>query len=301
MREVELAGNVRWSDWIGEGWQMFAARWGVWVVQTLIVVLSFAIPLSIFYIWIIASVMIAGQTGQPVEPEPIILVLFYVAIFLVLLASIYFWGGLWNTAMKQLHGEEIRVRDLFVYDAGSFLRILGATFLLAIFYFIGALLCIIPAFIVQGMLHFTMPLIIDRRMSVLDAIGASFNATKSHWIAYTLFALVIYMLGGMGAYVCLVGMLVTYPLQITIMTIAYRDTFGIQGALRFGPTSTATSYAGQSWPVSPAVASTDPPAPRPLFAQTVESRPSVTHCSSCGAEINRVAKFCNSCGAELQT
>jgi hypothetical protein len=306
MMEPNIAPNVRWGEWISEGWQMFAVRWQVWVLQTLLVFLILAIPISIIYGW---AIIIQSQTDQPQGPPPMLVAFMLVAAPLIMLASIYFWGGLWRTATKQLRGEEVSVSDLF-YSGPVFLQLLGASIPLGILYIIGALLCFFPAFLVLGLFHFTFPLIVDRRMSVGSAISASFNATKGHWFMFSLFALVVYLLSSSGAILCYVGLLATYPLQITIMAIAYRDTFGIDRALNFGPasTSTATSYAGQAWPVpsqpamSAPVAQSDPPPPRPLFAQSVESQQQpVLHCSQCGAAITRVAKFCNICGSPLES
>jgi hypothetical protein len=299
MREPNIAPNVHWSEWISEGWQMFAVRWQVWVLQTLIVFLILAVPLLPVYGWLI----FLDLTGQSQEPPPMFIALAMIAIPLFMLAAIYFWGGLWRTATKQLRGEKVSVRDLFL-GGDHFLPLFGASILLGILYFIGAMLCFFPAFIVLGLFHFTIPLIVDRRMSVGSAISASFNATKGHWLMFSLFALVVYLLSSSGAILCYVGYLATFPLQFTIMAIAYRDTFGIDGVLSFGQasTSTATSYSGQAWPVTAQQAISDPPPPRPLFAQSVESQPQpAIHCYHCGAAITRVAKFCNICGSPLQS
>jgi hypothetical protein len=301
MMEPNIAPNVRWGEWISEGWQMFAVRWKIWVLQTLITFLILAVPILPIYGWLI----FLDLTGQSQEPPPMFIVFVLVAIPLIMLAAIYFWGGLWRTATKQLRGEKVSVRDLF-YGGDQFLSLLGASIPLGLLYMIGSLLCFFPAFVVLGLFHFTIPLIVDRRMSAGSAISASFNATKGHWLMFSLFALVVYLLSSSGAFLCYVGLLATYPLQITIMAIAYRDTFGLDGSRSFGlaSTSTATSYAGQSWPVSPQapVAPSDPPPPRPLFAQSVESQEQpVLHCSHCGAAIARVAKFCNICGSPHQS
>jgi hypothetical protein len=309
MVKPNVAPDVRWGEWISEGWQMFAVRWKVWVLQTLIMFLIFAMPFVFIYGWVISATIAEGRTSEPQEPPPMFVAFVWVAVPLIILASIYFLGGLWRTATKQLRGEEVSVGDLF-RGGDHFLPLLGAVIPLGILYFIGAVLCFFPAFIAQGLFHFTIPLIVDRRMSVGSAISASFNATKRHWFMFSLFALVVYLLSSSGAIVCYVGYLVTFPLQITMMAIAYRDTFGIRGALSFDPASTptATSYAGQSWPVppQPAVPASDaasaPAPPRPLFSQSVESQQQpALRCSQCGAAIARVAKFCNICGSPLQS
>jgi hypothetical protein len=300
--EPNIAPNVRWGEWISEGWQMFASRWIVWALQTLIFFIICAIPVLPLYLWMIIAAINEAETGQPQEPPVILLAFLLLVMPIVLLIVVFFWGGFWRTATKQLRGEDISVWDLFS-NGGHFPQLLGAAIPFGILYLLGALLGILPAFIVQGLLHFTVPLIVDRGMSVGSAFSASFNATKRHWLMFSLFAFVVYLLGIAGTFICYVGLLATYPLQFTIMAIAYRDTFGIAGARSFAPIlgSTATSYAGQSWQVSPQQA-TPPPPPRPLFAQTVESQQQpALHCSQCGAAITRVAKFCNICGSPLQS
>lgn len=278
---------------------MFAARWQVWVLQSLIIFLTLGIPVLIIYGWIFSATIIEGRNGPARDMPPIFAVFVLVAVPLIMLASIYFWGGLWRTATKQLRGEDISVWDVF-YGGDVFLQVLGASIPIGILYIIGSLLCFLPAYVVKGLFHFTIPLVVDRRMSVGSAISASFNATKGHWVMYSLFAFVISLLGVMGVFICYIGLLVTYPLQFTILAIAYRDTFGIAGAHNFGSisTTTATSYTGQSLVQS---IPTEPPPPRPLFSQSAESlQQPVLHCSQCGTSITRVAKFCNICGSPLQ-
>jgi hypothetical protein len=300
-----IVPNVRWGEWISEGWQMFAVRWRVWVLQSLIIFLITAIPVVFMYGWIFSAPIIEGQNGPVRDMPPIFAVVALLAVPLMMLGYIYFWGGLWRTATKQLRGEDISVWDLF-YSGNLFLQVLTASIPIGILYIVGSLLCFLPAFIVKGLFHFTIPLIVDRQMSAGSALGASFNATKGHWVMFSLFALVISLLGAMGVFICYVGLLVTYPLQFTILAIAYRDTFGIAGAHSFAPISTATanSYSGQSWTVAPPQVQSvpaDPPPPRPLFSQSAETQQQpVLHCSQCGNAITRVAKFCNLCGSPLQ-
>jgi hypothetical protein len=296
------APNVRWGEWINEGWQMFAVRWQVWVAQGLIFFAIWVVPIFSLYFIFLVSAIVETRAGQDQNPPLISIGIIMLAVPFLYLLSTFLLSGMWRTATKQLHGEDISVRGLFS-GGDVFLRLLGATILLALLSFLGTLFFIIPGFIVLGLFQFTIPLIIDRGMSIGSAMNASFNATKEHWFIYTLFAFVVSLLAGVGIVLCYVGVFATYPLHFTITAIAYRDTFGIDGAARFTPIagSTATSYSGQSWPASPQPVTTPPAPPRPLFTQTAESPEQATvHCHQCGAAIFRAAKFCNICGSALQ-
>src|SRR5919108_5120874 len=119
MMEPNVAPNVRWGEWISEGWQMFAVRWEVWVLQTLIVFLTTGIPISAIYIW---AIIIEGQIDQSQDMPLTFLAFLLVAMPLIILPAIYFWGGLWRTATKQLRGEKVSGRDLF-YGGNHFLSL----------------------------------------------------------------------------------------------------------------------------------------------------------------------------------
>lgn len=304
MMQSNTASGVRWGEWIGEGWQMFVDRWQVWVLQILILLLLFAIPVIPFYLMVVGMQIEAAQSGNPPQLPVMMIPLILVAAPLFLLGGAFILGGLWKTAFKQLRGEAISVGDLFS-GGDVFLRILGAMVAVGFLAILGGLLCVFPALIVAGLLYFTIPLIVERDMSVGDAISASYEATKQHWFMFTLFAIVVAILASLGQYACGVGILATYPLQFTIAAVAYRDLFGVAGARSFSSrhATTPTSYAGQSWPVAPQhPAPSAAPQPTPVFSaqQPVEPVQPVTRCSQCGATLTRAANFCNFCGARLQ-
>ncbi|MDQ3009966.1 MAG: zinc-ribbon domain-containing protein [Acidobacteriota bacterium] len=293
MREA-LSATVRWGEWIGEGWQMFAEKWKVWVVQMLVVFLVFAIPFVPFYLMALAIQLRASQTNEPPQLPEMFLPLMVVLMVVALFGVAFFWAGLYKTAFKQLRGEPISVRDLFS-GGDVFLRIIGAFIVLTILGILGLALCILPYFVVLGALHFTIPLIVERNLSVGEAISASYNATKSNWFMFVLFVLALSALASLGAFACYIGLVVSYPLYFTITVIAYRDVFGVAGARSFSANQQqySTSYSGQSWSSSGAVP------PPPQFNTPQEPEQTLTICPNCGTTISRAARFCNKCGNPL--
>ncbi len=282
--------NVRW-EWIGEGWQMFAEQWKVWVLQMLIVGAIFAVPAVPFYGMMLPMQLEAAQGQQPELP-----VLFFPLALgfglLAILGGSFLFSGFYKTAFKQLRGEPISVGDLFS-GGDIFLRVLGAFLAIIVLTMIGALFCILPAYIVGGLLFFTLPLIVERDLSIGEAISASYEATKSSWFMFTLFAIVVGLLASLGAVACYVGVLVTYPLQITITSIAYRDMFGMAGARSFTGSNQPqypTNYAPQSFPPQP-----------PQFGAPQQSEPTTSLCTNCGTMINRASRFCSKCGSPIDS
>ncbi len=317
--------KVRFGEWIGEGWNMFAEQWKVWVVNALVLSLVTVVPIVGMYIFMVVLAASAGSGGAGLGMA--VLGLIFLGVILVVLASTYLHAGMYRAAFKQLRGEPISTGDLF--SAGDrFPSVLGAAILVGILVMIGALLCIIPAFIVAGALYFTFPLVVERRMSAGEAIQASRDATRGDLFMFVLFAFVVSLIAQAGSYLCYVGILATLPLQYTIGAIAYRDCFGVVGARSFAskeappnaygapPPSGYQPAAPQQWsgygsstsaPPPSAVYQPPPSAGPPSTAQqqhaptgAVQQEPTVgVTCPNCQAELPAGARFCARCGRSL--
>src|ERR1044072_3153077 len=174
--------EVKFGDWIGEGWRMFTAQWKGCVINTLVYFLVCILPMMAvgigFYIYIIAETSQMSRTRYPVAPAfPIGFMLAFIAVFLItILITPFFMGGMHRTALKQLKGGTVELRDLFSGGAIYF-PMLGSIILGALLTMIGAMLCVLPAYIVAGMIFFTAPLIIDRKLGVVQAMQTSYELT----------------------------------------------------------------------------------------------------------------------------
>jgi uncharacterized paraquat-inducible protein A len=150
---------------------------------------------------------------------------------------------------------------------------------------IGAMLCVIPAFIVAGLFFFTLPLIVERDLGVFEAMRASSDVTKRNLLMFTLFAFVVQLIASAGSYACYIGLLATWPLMFTITAVAYRDCFGMEGARSFLQTPSASptqiDYGAPS-------AVYTPPPPQ-------ESRV----CPNCQTTFPATAQFCPRCGTNV--
>jgi hypothetical protein len=286
------AVEVRLGDWISEGWTMFTRQWKSWVTLSLgffaVIVLPMLISFGVMYASMFMTMMAEAQRprgGPPQLPlaEVLGLYLLFFAFILVLMPlTVLLMGGAYRAAFKQLRGGQVEFRDLFS-ARDCYWRLLGATLLQSVLITLGTLLCIIPGFIVAGMLFFTIPLIIDRNLSIADAIRASRELTQRNLFMFILFAFLVSLIASVGAYLCYVGLLLTWPLHFTITVAAYRDCFGVDGALKFSQT---------------------PSAGQPGYAQTsaVESPaadPQASVCPNCQASLPATAQFCFHCGTSV--
>jgi uncharacterized membrane protein len=210
---------------IGEAWQLFQQQMGTWIVASLIAAIVLACVVVPFYIVVFAASFAAARAGhaQPFDVSIGILPritfqLVYSGVFSFLL------GGMFRMATKQIRGEAISAGDIFsVVDVVG--PLIGAVILVNIVQTIGMFLCCLPWLIFGGLLMFTIPLVVDRRMGPTDAMGASWNALRGEWLMATLFYVVIYILGHVGWIACCVGILFTFPFIPLGISLLYRDFF----------------------------------------------------------------------------
>jgi hypothetical protein len=286
--------EVRWGEWIGAGWQMFADKWQVWVVQMLIMFGLFMVPAIPLYAVMFTAQIAAANSDIPPEAPAFLFPLVLLLVPVMLLGVSFLWAGFWKTALKQVRGEQIAVRDMFS-GGDIFLRVLGAMFAVGLLTMLGGLACILPAFAVMGMLFFTIPIIVDRRLDISSALTMSYELTKQNWLMFTLFAFVVSLLASAGQMACYVGLLVTYPLQFTIVAAAYRDLFGVSGQPMTPAYPAPPNYVEQPWASQIPQQPIAPPSPPP----SVVDSPTAPLCPSCRTPITRVSRFCNQCGAPL--
>jgi uncharacterized membrane protein len=292
--ERETPATVRWGEWIGEGWQMFADKWPVWVGQMAVVFLAFSISAVPLFLMVITAMLRAWQTGGPADLPEMFFPLASAMTIVGVLGGSFLLAGLHRTAFKQLRGKPISVRDLFS-GGDAFLPVAGVLVVTGILTVLGFSLCILPSFIVVGMLHFAIPLVIERGLGVGEAISASYSATKSNWFMFVLFVFVLRLLASIGGAVAYVGLVASLPLYFTITAIAYRDIFGVEGARSFlRPRPSQISYAaGPRMPDA---------VPSPAqFITPSQPEQTLTICANCGTALSRAARFCSKCGRPLNT
>jgi zinc ribbon protein len=285
--------EVRLGDWISEGWNMFTQQWKGWVTLSasffVVIILPMLSLLGVMYVMMFATMMSQQQHSRSASPGiPIATLLgfclgFFALIIVLMPLTVLVTGGAYRAAFKQLRGGHVEFRDLFS-ARDCYWRLLGATVIHFALGIIGAMLCIIPAFIIGGLLFFTIPLIVERNLGIADAIRASRELTQRRLWMFVLFAFLVQVIASAGSYLCYVGLLATWPLMFTITVVAYRDCFGVEGAQSFSqaPSPQQTGYA------APTVSDRPPP---------VEEHTTV--CPTCQASLPPTAQFCFHCGKSV--
>jgi hypothetical protein len=194
--------EVKFGDWISEGFRMFIEQWQAWVLQALVMIAVLLVLMGIEFVGFFA---VAAVLGAALGDSSAVLIIALLPAFLTIsmIAGSGLVCGMFKSAFKQLQGGTVELADLFS-GMDRFLPVVLAQLCIAVMTMVGLLFCVVPAFIVAGLFYFTLPLIIHRNLGVADAMRTSFELAKKNILMFTLFALVVGILAQVGSYACYV-------------------------------------------------------------------------------------------------
>ncbi len=177
--------------WIGQGWDLVKADIGIYILLALVFfLLNSAVPL------ILTGPLMAG---------------FHIV------------------CMKKLANKRAEFADL-IAGFNFFIPALVASLVISVFIFAGMLACLIPGLVVAAMYKFTYLFIVDKRMDFWQAMQASHAVVKNDYFGFTMFLLGMFLVNVLGFLCFVVGLLVSIPVTIAAITIAYREIVGFEPA-----------------------------------------------------------------------
>jgi hypothetical protein len=129
-------------------------------------------------------------------------------------------AGLIKLALDSTDGKKVELGQMMQgWDKG---QVLLAAVLLAVGSFVGTLLCYVGAIVFGFLAQYTLYFVVDRKMSAIDGLKASFSFTTSHLgdtVVFYLLAIVVLIV---GAILCGVGLLVAIPIVLLGTAYTYR-------------------------------------------------------------------------------
>lgn len=133
-------------------------------------------------------------------------------------------AGLIKLALDSVDGRKVVFGEMMEgWDKG---QVLIAAVLIAAGTFVGTFLCYVGAIVFGFLAQYTLYFVIDRKMSAVDALKASFSFTTSNLgdtIVFYLLAIVVFFV---GAILCGVGLLVAIPVALVAQAYTYRRLHG---------------------------------------------------------------------------
>jgi uncharacterized membrane protein len=150
-----------------------------------------------------------------------------------LLVTILLNAGLTRMAIHHVRTGKPDLGQMFLPSNFSW-QLIGACLITYILIIVGCLLLVIPGLLALGLFVFVMPLIVDRRLGVFDAIGTSYKTLLPHLGASVFFNIRLFIVLLAGLLACCIGIIVAIPIVAVAMAILYCDFFP-QGQVPAGP------------------------------------------------------------------
>ena len=191
--------DVRFGEWIEEGFNLYKNNFSTLVLASVI-----ALVLSTVTIGILVGPMIAGlviitlRLLKKEQPEP--------------------------DAGKVFRGFDYFL-NAFLFMVVWGIAIFAGSFILAIFPCIGQLLSLFLVYAAQAFLMFGIFLIVDKQMNFWPASMESIQTVKTNFWPFFGLSTVASIIGSVGAIAFGIGIVLTIPIQICILAVAYRDIF----------------------------------------------------------------------------
>jgi uncharacterized membrane protein len=187
------------------GWKKFTSNPGPLLVCTLIVV---AVNIVFFII------------GLPVSGFLPRLLLNVVSFIVGLVVS----RGLIRAALTVVNGGTPDPGLVFRFDnLGPFAVV---SILFGLMVGIGLLLCIVPGVILAGLFGFAQWFVVERDMDAFTALRSARELVKGQLGTVILFGLCLIIFNAVGAILCGVGLLLTYPVSYVAAAHAFRQLTG---------------------------------------------------------------------------
>ncbi|MBU4198657.1 MAG: hypothetical protein KKE37_07190 [Verrucomicrobia bacterium] len=198
MDEVKV--DVKFGEWIRQGFELFKANAVVLIVASLL------------------ALVIGGATGFILSGP------MFAGVILIALALV---------DKKEPKPDIGAVFKGFDYFLNTFLfclvwgiLVFVVVGLLSIIVCVGHLLAVVLVIGLKTMLMFALFLIVDRKLEFWPASMASINRVKGNFFPLLAFMLIASLFNAIGFMVCGLGLIVTLPITICCLAVAYRDVFG---------------------------------------------------------------------------
>ena len=191
--------DVKFGEWIEKGFNLYKENFGILVLASLIAVIVSAITAGVLAGPMAAGVLlIIFQLVDRKEPKPEVGTLFRgFDFFLHSFLFFVIWG----------------------------IAVFIASLILGLVPCIGQLASLFVVFVAHALLMFGLFLIVDRKMEFWPASVESFNMVKRNFWPFLGFSIVSNLIGSIGAVACGIGVVFTLPIQVCILTVAYREIF----------------------------------------------------------------------------
>lgn len=228
-QQVNVGEALSWA------WAQFKANPGPMIVPGVIMLVLAALEVAASFL-ITPSTTTTTQTFDYGSGEPISVpvtttsfsaggiaggIILYVLVFVVIM---YLSASMITGALRVANGEPVSVSSFLKPE--RFGAVVGTSIVVGLITAVGLVLCIIPGLVAIFLLQFAVFFVIDKRLGLGEALGASSSLSRSSVPNALLTLVVAYVLSYVGTILCGIGLIVTWPLGQLFYAHCYRRLTG---------------------------------------------------------------------------
>jgi len=184
--------EIRVSEWLKAGWEIFKKDAGISI--------AFAVVAAICFV-LLSSVPFAG------------FLIYYPVLAGFIIVSLMFFRN-----------ETVGFTN-YLWGFRHFLPLLVFTVVSSVFITIGIFLLVVPGIYLTVAYLFAAHLIVEKNIDFWPAMEISRKKVNKHWFGMFGFCLVITLINIAGCIPVFLGLFITIPLSVCMITAAYRDLF----------------------------------------------------------------------------
>jgi uncharacterized membrane protein len=203
--------DVKIGDYFSRGWEIFKQKAPLFILFTLL----------LFIIQVVIAVLPYPLGSNSDEPVPGGILNFAFNVITPALTAGYYF-----VAFQLARGRDAVFGDFFL-GCNKFLPIFLTALVAGILTAIGFVLLILPGIYLAVAYLFAQPLVIDKSADFWQAMETSRKLITKKWFSFFGLLLLLFLLNLAGAIVLGIGLLVTVPLSVCIISAAYEDIVGL--------------------------------------------------------------------------
>lgn len=132
------------------------------------------------------------------------------------------FAGMMHVSLKALRGQTPEAADGFVaLSRGSVDHIV-----MGLLQIVGIIACCVGIYVSQAIFYPGTLLILDRGMTWEQAKDVCMERIKPNWLEWTMYVVVVTLIGASGTILCIVGVFFTAPIAMLALAYAYERTLG---------------------------------------------------------------------------
>jgi uncharacterized membrane protein len=226
-------GSWSATEAIGFGWNAVMKNFAGVVLPLIAAMVVAGIPAGVVYGLIVVMTAVGSNVLDPDVMALLSYVLMGVLGIAILLSQSWIMGGVTKFLLRVTRGDVPPLGEVFT--GMPFLgRLFIGNLLFFVGYYIGALLCVVPGVIFALGCSQWMYLVVDRGLSPVDALKASWALTTGHKGSLFLFFLLSSLVAVAGYIACGVGIFVAIPIIQLAQAYVYLRLQGEQPRLPAG-------------------------------------------------------------------